>query len=130
MTTATAPIVRIGRFHTAIHKPDRGRPCVHALEPPPKTLLLDRGAVERLNRQARVITHEPPIIAARLGDTLLLGVDVLGPLTGRHPKRDRTDDQRTRHQWRYTLHPVPDEPDRLLAVRIDPPAHRKGSHTA
>lgn len=116
----SAPVIttpQLGRLNTAVHKPNSDRPCVHALTTPPGALLVDRAAVEHLNCQARVIEHGAPIIAARQGDTLLLAVDILGDVTGRHPKRDRTADQRSPHQWAYTLHPIPGNDDQLLAIQ-------------
>jgi hypothetical protein len=89
---------------TLIHEPDVGRPCVHLLASMPQRLHVSRAAVARLSFQPRYMLAPQPVIAARRGDTLILSVDLLGPLSGRHPRRGGSAcDCRVKHHWHFDL---------------------------
>jgi hypothetical protein len=115
-TTTTHP--KPGVLRTDFHDPDLGRPCVHLLDKPPAAFVVNRAAVGRLNFQPRVITRGVPCIASRIGDVLVLDFDVVGPVDLPHPHRGGAKSKHQRKQrWRYTLQPVDDNPDVLLAVQ-------------
>lgn len=103
---------------TQIHEPDRGGPCVHLLGEMPRVIAVDRESVGRLNFQPRFTRPPQPVIAARRGDTLILSVDMLGPLATRHPNRGMKDaDRRVTHHWYFDLVECADDPNILTGVQ-------------
>jgi hypothetical protein len=102
---------------TAIHEPDVGMHCVHLIGVMPRAIMVDRGAVGRLNFQPRVMSGPQPVIAARRGDTLILSVDMVGRLGNYHPRRGTNGDRRLTHHWYFDLYEDPDDPRFLFAVR-------------
>lgn len=75
--------------------------------------LVDKEAVGRLNCQSRVIVHAPACIAARVGSTLIIGFDKIGPVDG-CVKGPQTQ---IAHRFDYQLSPVDGRDDVLLAAR-------------
>lgn len=91
--------------------------CVHLLDKkPPETFLVSAAAMRRLNYQTRVIAHAPPVIAARIGDTLIVGFDHVGSID-RCPGGKKLNKHRLIHRFDYTLS-LTDCDDTMLATRI------------
>lgn len=75
---------------------------------------MNKKVVSRLNYQSRVIVHDPACIAARIGSTLVIGFDKVGPISGCSMKAPKP---RIAHRFDYQLTPVDGRDDILLAVR-------------
>lgn len=123
MTTASepSPAVEVGVLNTAAHEGGSTRVCVHSLTEPPETMLVSKSAVGKLNYQSRIIMQQPTVIAARVGDTLVVGFDAIGPLShcrGILTKKKSKDDRRMKHRFDYQLSALDDCDDILLATRI------------
>lgn len=104
----------IGWLRTVVHEPTNSRPCVHTLTRPPNRFIVSKKVVARLNYQSRVLVQNPACIAARIGETLIIGFDKIGPISGCSMKAPKP---RIAHRFDYQLTPVEGRDDILLAVR-------------
>lgn len=89
------------------------RPCVHAIDTPPKVTLWSIDPTLQLGWQPRVITHWlSPCIAARRGDVVTVAFDCMGDVDGCTNRPTLLPD---RFRWSYKLFPFiwDDMPDKV-----------------
>lgn len=104
---------------TVLHDPAPSPLCVHLVGTMPSTIVVDRGAVSRLNFQLRFTRGPQPVLAARRGNILVLAVNLVGPLHAPHPSRGRDcADHRVHHRWYFELAEIDGDPLRLHGSRV------------
>lgn len=100
------------------------RPCVHAIEPPAKTMFFVKDWALKLWWQPTVLADGScPVVAARHHDIVTVAFDCIGPVDNCH---NRPTDLPQAYRWAYTMFPVvlDDKPDEVfetcwLGVWID-----------
>lgn len=83
------------------HRAGPSRPCIHVIGPIPPLIRVDAAAAARLTWQPVIAGN---IIASRVGDTLTLAADALGPHRDNKPHYPESGAFNPRLRWHYRLH--------------------------
>jgi hypothetical protein len=74
--------------------------CVHRLQPMEKTQLLCPDWISKLGWQPQVVEKHAPVIASRVGDTVTLAYDAIGPTIR---CTNRAGEELPQHRYSYQL---------------------------